>query len=1338
MKKTGATIFAILLIALAVSNLSTSMRGAKAASTITVTNTSDSGGGSLRQAVLNASSGDTINFDSSLNGQTITLTSGTIFIGASITISGPGSSNLTVSGNNALEIFVIDSGQTVTISGLSLTGAKTTFSGGAIENQGGAVTVSDCNIYNNTVTGGSGGGVFSNAGSITITNCTISNNSATGTASAGGGVALFGVTATITGSTITGNTGENGGGGILTQFFDNGSTTIAGNLMVTDCTISNNKTSGLGGGIWVLGSTATVSNSTISGNSAIFGGGGVANENATAGSSTIVGTFTVLDSTISGNTGQVGGGINNPGGSLTLKNSTLTGNQSTNGGSGGAIENGVSATATITNCTIDGNTSTGGAGGGIDNSSSPAGTVTAENTIIAGNSALTGSDFNGTINSLGTNLVQNTSDVSGLVASDITGVSPMLGPLANNGGMTETQALPPCSPAIDTGNSGVLSDTVLQTDQRGLPRNSGSVDIGAYQFQGTVLTITPSSLDGGTRGTAYSQSLYVVATAVAGDPPPDTSPTFSVSSGSLPAGLTLSGNTISGTPTASGNFTFTIMATDSAGNSGCQTYTLNIASASITWVVNNTNDSGAGSLRDIVSLTQSGDTIEFAPGLNGQTITLTSGVITINDSITITGPGASELTVSGNNNGEIFSIGGSASVTVSGLSLTGGNGFNPGAFTIGGGAINNFGILSVVNCDIFGNTTSISGGGICNQPGGNLTVTNCTITRNSAPDNAGGGIASFTGTTMVISSNISNNSAGLSGGGIANDSNPDNPSTGPGTMTVIDSTISNNTGLVGGINNPNGGTLTMKNCTISGNQATQTTHGGGIENGVGSTATITNCTIFGNSTSGNGGGINNSGSTTGVVTLLNTIVAGNTAQSGGNDCDGKINSQGHNLIQNTTGVSGLLDTDQQGVNPMLGSLANNGGPTATLALLSGSPAIDGGDDSVLSDSVFTTDQRGTGFARKVFTHVDIGAFEQQVEISQATIPPAVEGSFYSQQFTASGNSPSFTLMLLGTVPPGLSFNSATGVLSGTPAPAGTYSFSIQAVGSDNPAKNVTNKYNLVVDCPIFSVDLSGSTICPGATGSVTVTVSGGTGPYQVMLTNNGGSQTGPSPLKFLVTPGVTTTYSVLSIRDSGGCSAQSPAGSATVTVDDPPVVTVNPLSQQVGPGSVTFTAAASGIPTPSVQWQVSTNNGATFSNITGATNTTLTVTATAGSSGYLYRAVFMNSCGTATSAAALLTVYDTCLRDDTTGDFIKWNSVTGTYVFEVCSGSSITLTGKGTVSLVDNNRILTGSTSGCKISADFNAAQLTGTATVTVISATGVSETYRINQTNPHAVCVCQ
>ena len=133
------------------------------AATITVMNTNDSGAGSLRQALANANDGDTIDFDSSLNGQTITLTSSELLINKSITISGPGANILAVDGNHARRVFHITSGNTVTISGLSITnGNAGSFGGG---------------IFNDATSGGSA--------TLTLSNCTVSGNRA---ASIGGGI----------------------------------------------------------------------------------------------------------------------------------------------------------------------------------------------------------------------------------------------------------------------------------------------------------------------------------------------------------------------------------------------------------------------------------------------------------------------------------------------------------------------------------------------------------------------------------------------------------------------------------------------------------------------------------------------------------------------------------------------------------------------------------------------------------------------------------------------------------------------------------------------------------------------------------------------------------------------------------------------------------------------------------------------------------------------------------------------------------------------------------------------------------------------------------------------
>jgi len=260
---------------------------------------------------------------------------------------------------------------------------------------------------------------------------------------------------------------------------------------------------------------------------------------------------------------------------------------------------------------------------------------------------------------------------------------------------------------------------------------------------------------------------------------------------------------------------------------------------------------------------------------------------------------------------------GPASLTISGNNTS-------RVFDIGAGTTNSISDLRIAN------STDYNGGGILNE--GVLTVNNCTLSANAVRDH-GGGIDNF-GTLQLNNCTISGNRTGAYGGGIYNV-----------------------------------GTLTANNCTISGN-ASGFNDGGGIYN-VG-TLTANNCTVSGNTASLDGGGIYQAG---GMI-LHNTLIAGNTRFSGSQDVKGPVTSQGHNLIGNTNGSSGWVGSDLLSVNPLLGLLQDNGGPTFTMAL-SGNPisaAIDAGDDLVIDYPDFiSTDQRG--YPRKRGAHVDIGAYE---------------------------------------------------------------------------------------------------------------------------------------------------------------------------------------------------------------------------------------------------------------------------------------------------------------------------------------------------------------------------
>jgi hypothetical protein len=221
------------------------------------------------------------------------------------------------------------------------------------------------------------------------------------------------------------------------------------------------------------------------------------------------------------------------------------------------------------------------------------------------------------------------------------------------------------------------------------------------------------------------------------------------------------------------------------------------------------------------------------------------------------------------------------------------------------------------------------------------------------------------GTLIVIDSTLNGNS-GNGGGGIDNSG---------GTLTVTDCTLrGNSAGGGGGIGNS--GTLTVTASTLSGNSAQA---GGGIGNG--GTLTVTDCTLSGN-TANDGGGIFGSGIRT---TIRNTLLAGNRASTSP-DLDASLDSQGYNLIGDGSGGSGFADTDLVGtaanpIDPRLGPLQDNGGPTPTMALLPGSPALNAGDP----DQLGTADQRGvvrTG-------GVNIGAYQASATAFALAAPDAV-------------------------------------------------------------------------------------------------------------------------------------------------------------------------------------------------------------------------------------------------------------------------------------------------------------------------------------------------------------
>lgn len=378
-----AAVLFVLLLSSALMLAAPLPQGARAA-TITVTNLNDSGPGSLRQAIQDASTGDTINF--AVTG-TITLTSGQIYLYTGITISSPDAGTLSISGNNSSPIFSVYATDPVHISDVTLRDGL----------------------------GGPGGAIYIGASaSVTLDRVIVRDNASN---SSGGGI-YNGGTLAIRDSTVSGNTivsAANSGGGIFNQ--------ESGTLEITGSTIASNYASSEGGGIYNRRGQVTITNSTITGNTAgsnAYGGGGI----------TTAGTLDLTNVTITGNHGLFGGGIYNF--------SWLPG----------------------------------------------VNVVNMRNTIIFGNTAGTdGPDCMNTINSLGHNLVGNMSGCgfTGDTAGNLIGVNPRLGSLAANGGVTRTHALLQGSPAIDAGDN----TECPSQDQRGIARPQGAAcDIGAYEATG--------------------------------------------------------------------------------------------------------------------------------------------------------------------------------------------------------------------------------------------------------------------------------------------------------------------------------------------------------------------------------------------------------------------------------------------------------------------------------------------------------------------------------------------------------------------------------------------------------------------------------------------------------------------------------------------------------------------------------------------------------------------------------------------------------------------------------------------------------------------------------------
>lgn len=972
----------------------------------------------------------------------LTLTGADSFQGAIYSLGNLIISNSTISGNSAS--FSDGGGVSIWSGNLtvnsSVISGNSSVHGGGISARYSVVAITDSVISGNAAAGGRGGGVYLRGGSMAITNSVISSNSSVG---GGGGIAAMAPNqnVVVTGSVISGNTSSAGGGiyayganiaiqaSVVHQNWATGGdgggiSSRFGILSIAGSTISANLAQ-RGGGVWLFGDTeATIANSTISGNQAATTGGNL----YLFGSD--YSPLTIHHSTITNGFAGFGGGIFAATGVVNLDHVIVAQNSATLGPD---ITGLIGLTLSARYSLVGSNANSGLV-------EAPVGTPDANGNLIGG-------PINGTINALLGGLGYyggpDLPDGSKLWTHGLQSGSPALdagdpSAVAGSGTVPEFDergapfsrvvAKDASSPmridigAFETQPLTFIVDTLADEDD-------GNYLIGDLSLReaislaningGALDTVTfNAALTGGTIQLVMGQLTITDSIKIAGlgddvltvdasgnDPTPDVDDGFgsrvffieSFSSSLLDveiSGLKLTGGDVSGNGGAIlSNEALTVVDSTIVGNASTGSgggIFQNINQVTITGVIVSNNISrfsgGGGGLFAVGTATITGSTISDnkANGSSGVGGGIRSGGNTTITDSTISG----NTTTSGGGGspaggGGIYSSPSTPANSLTIINSTVTNNRAPAGE--GGGIRKRSGTLIIQGSTISENSAFIAGGGISASDGGvSVQITASTIHGNAVggPSFGGGGAFIFNGTMTVTGSTISGNSS-RGGGGVYGRSSK---------ITIADSTISGNAAANNGggvfvnttLSNPSHG-LNILNSTVSGNTAVG--RGGGVYNLSGLT-TIQFSTVTNNSAGVNlGGGVGSHAVTTARTEIRSTIVAGNI-NGDVQFVTGSTNSflsNGYNLIGTGNGTANFNKPgDQTGIlNPFLGPLANNGGPTNTHALLVGGPAIDAGDPAAVAGVVGVPvfDQRSKTFGRVLDANylggprIDIGAFE---------------------------------------------------------------------------------------------------------------------------------------------------------------------------------------------------------------------------------------------------------------------------------------------------------------------------------------------------------------------------
>jgi hypothetical protein len=667
--------------------------------------------------------------------------------------------------------------------------------------------------------------------------------------------------------------------------------------------------------------------------------------------------------------------------------------------------------------------------------------------------------------------------------------------------------------------------------------------------------------------------------------------------------------------------------------------------------------------------------------------------------IDVTGAGAAETIIDGNGADRVFtldeSLAGNVHVSLSGLTIRGGTARFDEALGYGGGGAIIGGApsapvrdtLALSDCTVSGNTndtdatrTGSPGGGV-QMSGGDLSITNCTFSGNSAGSSSGGGVlfktdtgaerltitgSTFTGNRVTNNSGAGPNGASWYGGGaLAIDGSA-------ASMTITDTSFVDN--------------------TVTGTGAGAHAYGGAVYSQLGS-PTFRRTTFTGNTASGTnganglGGALYVTGSS-GTATVEYSRIVGNTDDDGksihqdsGTTVTAARNWWGCNAAS-CVATTGTVSADPRlllRLNPASAAVAQGGGTTVTADFLSPSsgPAVSGADLAALrAPTVGWAATLGTLHDQQARVQLDgraTATFVGAAGGGEGSVSATVDGQTVTAAITVSaapaittqpanqartaGQSVTFTAAATGNPTPTVQWEvSANGgtswtAASGATSPALTFT---TAAGDDgklyravftNSGGTATSVAALLAvgEAPVVTTQPANRTVNAGQSATFTAGASGTPAPavqWQVSVADGAwtglAGETGTT-LAFAATAGQDGNRYRAVFTNSSGSVASDPA---TLTVHTAPGVTTQPASQTVNAGqTATFTAAATGSPSPSVQWQVTTDGGTSWSAVAGATSTTLTVTGTVvGQSGNGYRALFTNSVGTTPTAAATLTV----------------------------------------------------------------------------------------------------